>query len=392
MVLRHLAVTAESHADRCSSHLFPTACRAGTGLVFSFGLAFILGCGGASGASPTVTSPPSAGQFTEINLPAGAVAITARAVNANGDIAGDFRDGNGVKHGFLRTSSGAMTFFDAPGAGTSTNQGTGAEDINSSDSIVGQVVDQANIAHSYIRSAGGSFTVFDVAGAQQTEAVAMNDSGAVTGDYSDALGLHGFVRDATGGLVTFDAPLPTTFAAGPDTVPAAINSAGMVVGSDNGRGFVRNADGSIAVFDASGVGDGTTAATNVNDNGLIVGALSVPADCVPTDFGTCFPGPGGPFSFMGQGSGFTVFNPAGPGTSSAAAVNAGGEVVGTYIDGKGIRHGYIRNPDHSLVIFDEPNAAQMPLHGTIPTDINAGGEVVGFYLDAAGTTHAFSMQ
>ena len=147
---------------------------------------------------------------------------------------------------------------------------------------------------------------FDVPGSQSTEAVAINDSGTVAGDYVDALGRHGFIRDTSGNLTFFEAPPPVgVFVSGPDTGSAAINSGGTVVGSDWGRGFVRTTQGTVVTFDASGAGDGTTLAVDINDSGVIVGTLSTPGGCIPIlDDTSCIPGPdAGPFSFMGQASG-----------------------------------------------------------------------------------------
>ena len=70
-----------------------------------------------------------------------------------------------MRHGFIRSTDGSFTIFDAPGAGTGNFQGTRAYAINPSGTITGFFIDSANAAHGYVRSAQGVITVFDAPGA-----------------------------------------------------------------------------------------------------------------------------------------------------------------------------------------------------------------------------------
>ncbi len=347
------------------------------------------GSGGVPSASPAPPPHSASGHFVEINAPGAGTTIalgtTVQDINSSGEIAGFFTDANRVKHGFHRYAGGAMTVFDAPGAGTGVLQGTDAEGINGSGTIVGTVIDSHNALHGYVRASDGTFTVFDVPGAQRTEALAINDSGMVTGDYSDAAGTHGFVRAGDGSLTTFDGPVvpPTAFG---NAYPVSINAAGTVVGSDVDRGFLRSPNGTIVTFDASGAGDGITAATDINDNGLIVGSVQVPYYC---DITCTYISS----SFVGQANAFSMFNPpVAYSSSTAKRVNSQGAIAGEYIDGNQVAHGYIRNPDGSFVIVDEPNAAQTVTKGTHLSDLNAGGAAVGYYFDATGARHGFLLE
>jgi len=57
-----------------------------------------------------------------------------------------------VWHGFLRTDNGAVTQFDAPGAGTGAWQGTLPASITPDGTITGHYIDKNNVAHGFLRS------------------------------------------------------------------------------------------------------------------------------------------------------------------------------------------------------------------------------------------------
>ena len=126
------------------------------------------------------------------------------------------------------------------------------------------------------------FTSFDVPGAIHTVPTAINPAGVVVGSYAGAGGGgHGFVWYPDGTIVSFDAPVASPM--GPP-LPSDINPAGQIVGIFRDRdrvfqgigglyrGFVRNADGTIAVFDVPGAVE--TFASDINPAGQIVGFYS----------------------------------------------------------------------------------------------------------------------
>src|ERR1039457_1984164 len=176
------------------------------------------------------------------------------------------------------------TYFDAPGAGTSTKQGTAAFSINKARAAAGVYVDAGNVAHGFVRAATGTITPFDVPGAgtgasQGTYSYAINAAGTTAGRYVDASQvILGFVRAATGTITPFDAP-----GAGPGanqgTTGGAINKAGAITGwyidaSDAGHGFVRAPGGTITTFDPPGTGTGANQVTSpdsINMAGDIAG-------------------------------------------------------------------------------------------------------------------------
>src|SRR5215472_2330222 len=132
-----------------------------------------------------------------------------------GTIIGFTRDANNVRHGFVRSKRGDFIIFDAPGAGTAAGQGTRAYSINPAGEITGFFFDSVTAAHGYVRSNQGVITVFDAPGAgtgpgQGTFVFSpeiINPNGAIAGYYTDsALVSHGFLRDKSGAITTFDVP------------------------------------------------------------------------------------------------------------------------------------------------------------------------------------------
>ena len=78
----------------------------------------------------------------------------------------------------------------------------------------------------------GNSTTFQFPGSTATEALGINSSGTVVGDYSDSNGgVHGFLRNSNGLFVNVD---PT----GTIGVPRAINNAGAFTGLTPNGGFV----------------------------------------------------------------------------------------------------------------------------------------------------------
>jgi uncharacterized protein (TIGR03437 family) len=85
---------------------------------------------------------------------------------------------------------------------------------------------------------------------------------------------------------------------------------------------------------------------------------------------------------------FTTFDPPGSTSTTASAINNGGQVVGTYKDSSGVTHSYIRNADGAFTVFDAPGAVPGT---TLATGINNNGQVVGSYESSTtnSVTHGF---
>lgn len=156
-------------------------------------------------------------------------------LNDSGVTTGFYYDMNTVVHGFLREPSGALTAFDAPGAGTVAYAGTYASSINREGTIAGYSVDNNNVALSFVRHPDGTFTTFQAPGAGTqrnggTAAFSINDLGAVTGQFTDANGVNrGFSRFRPYDFAIFDAPHASRLA-NQGTRPSTNNSKGAVAG------------------------------------------------------------------------------------------------------------------------------------------------------------------
>ena len=120
--------------------------------------------------------------------------------NVWGFIAATYTDSNNIHHGFLRSPNGKFTTFDAPGAGTGTYQGTGCfsdcpVSLNNWGALTGTFIDANDVYHGYLRGPDGKFTTIDPQGSVATLPYGINDSGAITGYYIDANNVyHAFLR------------------------------------------------------------------------------------------------------------------------------------------------------------------------------------------------------
>lgn len=261
-----------------------------------------------------------------------------------------------------------------------TNDNTGnseANGINRTRQIVGSSVNTPDtIAYNtsgFSRSSGGSYTAVNVPAAAMTTASGVNNSGQISGYYTDTSGgVHGFVQTA-GIPVSFDV---TGAASGGATYAVGINTAATTVGYyfdslGNAHGFSRTSGGSDTTLDVTGLGTVTsTQAFGINDGGIIVGSFSD---------GTLTHG------FVKVAGVYTLLDdPLGVNGSFATGLNNAGDVVGYYIDVDGITHGFVDFGGASggtiFMTIDAPGAASL----TTTMGINDKFQVVGRAINADG--------
>ncbi len=194
------------------------------------------------------------GTFTSFDPTGDAAQVTSvepNSINASGVMAGVYLDTNSVYHAFVGESSGNLTTFDAPNAGTASGEGTQAIGINSSGTVAGWVTTGvANglpVNHSFMRSTDGTITTFDppAAGANGSLADGINDDGTISGAFIDSnLVRHGYVRNTDGSFVVLDDPnaaqLPASSSTNLDTVAWRINASGAVAGLYSDTNGVRH--------------------------------------------------------------------------------------------------------------------------------------------------------
>jgi uncharacterized membrane protein len=190
--------------------------------------------------------------------------IHPAAINVFGDVAGSFQSGIcGEGCGFIRHSNGTIENFQYPSSSWTTLIA-----INAAGSVVGD-----SSMGGFLRSPDGRFSIIWIPGTTFTTPYVIAADGTIAGAYGKKNGrTHGFLY-ANGTTTTFD-PRPSRL-----TRPVAINGTDVVAGNfydaDNFvHGFVRQASGRIATFDAPGAGGGSgngTFVTALDDAGTVVG-------------------------------------------------------------------------------------------------------------------------
>jgi hypothetical protein len=200
------------------------------------------------------------------------------SINAAGEVTGYYFDANSFFHGFVRDVKGNVTDFDPPGY-SSACFGIGftfPTAINAAGEIVGQYVDSECYSHGFMRERNGAITVVDDPSfLSGIVPLTINNGGLIAGGGFDEFGnaQHWFVRDNRGSFATFDTPDVRDF------IFMDINPAGVIVGSwaDSNlviHSFRRTPDGTLTAINFPGAGTGTFGGTNaasINPAGVITG-------------------------------------------------------------------------------------------------------------------------
>ncbi|HJW37858.1 MAG TPA: hypothetical protein VJ420_04475, partial [Candidatus Udaeobacter sp.] len=104
----------------------------------------------------------------------------------------------------------------------------------------------------------------------------------------------------------------------------------------------------------------------------------------------------------GTNTTITTFDAPGAGTAAgqgtiAFAINLSGAIAGFTRDANNARHGFLRAPDGTFTIFDDPAAGTCSAscgtigngQGTRAYAINPSGQIVGFYTDNSARCHGY---
>lgn len=365
-------------------------------------------------ARPSVSTelpPPSSGTFTIIDAPgAGTSALqgtAALSISPLGGVAGSYIAANesNVSHGFVRSPNGSLIGFDAPGAGTSKNQGTFVMSGNTSGEVTGVYSDSTSVYHGFVSNpAKGTFASFDAPDANTnldagTVPMSINTAGEVTGMYRDVnLVYHGFVRDpSTGAITEFDAPgAGTGYIQG--TQPLNINAAGWVVGyfRDTNyvdHGFVRAPNGNITTLDAPGAGSNPGQTKGIQFQGTVAASINASEVVTGSYADSSFANHG--FVYVLSTNTYTEFDvpgAGGPGTfgTVSGSINSSGMIAGAYQDVNGVFHGFLRAPGNTFSTLDAPGSGGTAmLNGTGALSMNDAGQIAGVFSDANNVYHAF---
>ncbi len=261
-----------------------------------------------------------------------------------------------------------ITTFDYPGTGNLTLP----QKINERGDVVGEFIDSNGVTRAFVRFSDGSFSApivdpNDTVGF--TEGRGINNSRTVNGDYVGSDGnLHSFFL--SGGTFTeYDVPgaLQTNL--------LSINDAGDFTGGfDDGSGIFQafvSHGGTITSFSVPGSLSTFAYETN-NSNQLVVGYY--------------IDGSGILHGYFRDANGALHFpiDPSGSVGTVLFGLNDRNWVVGRYADGSGVTHGLFFVPPNSFFTFDYPGSTFTSLNG-----INAQGFICGRYVDASGIAHGF---
>ena len=162
--------------------------------------AIVGGYGDATGTHGFLRTPD--GRYTKIDVEGAAGGTLASGINEEGTILGGYVDANGVNRGFLRARDGKITKFDVPTAGAGSGQGTliNFGTINAAGEVSGDFMDGKGVIHGFVRDRHGVYTTFDAPNSTGgTEPISNNDACAITGYYPDASGrYHGGPSEGRG--------------------------------------------------------------------------------------------------------------------------------------------------------------------------------------------------
>jgi hypothetical protein len=123
-------------------------------------------------------------------------------VNNLGQTAGDFRDLDGVFHGYVRGSDGSLAIVDVPAASSDASRsaaGTALLGLTDTGWMSGHYWDARHLQHGYLASPDGAFYSIDVPGALSTSGGGLNASGQIVGYFVDRNGVYrGYIATPVG--------------------------------------------------------------------------------------------------------------------------------------------------------------------------------------------------
>ena len=269
------------------------------------------------------------------------------------------------------SSSGSIEVimtFDYPGTGNLTLP----QKINERGDVVGEFIDSNGVTRAFVRFSDGSFSdpivdPNDTVGF--TEGRGINNSRTVCGDYASSDGNnHGFFL--SGGTFTeYDVPgAVSTSVLGINDVADFTGS--FSYGSGIFQGYV-SVGGTITSFSVPGAL--LTLAYEINNSKQLV-------------VGYYIDGSGILHGYFRDANGALHFpiDPSGSTATVLFGLNDKNWVVGRYADSSGVTHGLFFVPPNNFFTFDYPGSTLTSLNG-----ISDQGNICGRFVDASGIAHGF---
>ena len=249
-------------------------------------------------------------------------------ISNSGMIVGYYGTASGALHGFQRLPNGT---FVQPIDGPDLLLGFPRDFLTGINNSGTMTASGSNPVKAYTVS-GGVFTQFLVPGSLNVRLGGINDLGHLAGwfDTGARAGRPLAFTTAGGTLQFFE--YPGSF----DTLAYGINNSDQVVGYYDvvggpgvlSHGFIRSVAGTFSTVDFPGAA--LTGLNGINDSGIVVGAYSRNSAGFFSDF-HCFYGTPGALTELFIGSGCT----------GAGGINNAGQISGTYLDARGITHGFV---------------------------------------------------
>ena len=221
----------------------------------------------------------------------------------------------------------------------------------------------------------GNYVSENFPNSAQTQVTGLNNLGDTSGFWVTAGGTnHGFV-EWNGVFASYNDP-KTPHVAGSVNQLLGINNAGVAVGFYNdaaGHSHAYQVNQATGVFTAIKIPGAVSAtATGISNLGDIVGFATDAA--------------GTTTSWLKAGTTTIAFGFPGGSDTQAFGINSKNQIVGSYLDGGGVLHGFVLTnplgPVSQWKTIDDPNG----IGSTVVNGINTAGDLVGFYTDAAGNT------
>jgi serine/threonine protein kinase len=220
------------------------------------------------------------------------------------------------------------------------------------------------------------------------------NSGVVVGYVVDANWVaHGFIRSAHGEYTMIDVP----GAAG--TQAFGINDDGTAVGwwfdaKGMYHGYLRDVHGMFNTFDVPGAAPAPPKGTPPIINFI---PLPLAINRSGTVTGSYFDGNGMSHSFVRSPDGnITSFDPAGSVNTFGVTpgITPAGAIAGAYVTADGVIHGFVRDPEGAITSFDAPGAGTIAgrdnlFTGTAPNMMTDAGVIPGVSIDNNRVSHGF---
>lgn len=260
------------------------------------------------------------------------------------------------------------------------SQSTAARAINNSGAVTGEFYTESqkhpDRAVGFLRKANGRIKIIDHQNAAQFNPKAINDAGDIAGTFYHSLKHYvGLSFIISGGTFTaFGVPHAI------ETDTYTINNNGAAAGQyfdEKGyHGFVRAPDGTFDIFNIK-VEHPVFEFGRLNDNGDLAGDYGTPIE----PWVGFIRDAAGKLTFIREPKASTGRDQG----TQLRTINNSGVVAGQYFDSNNLVHGFVRSADGTFTEFDPPGWAG----DTEISQINNKGDIVGEFVDINGVYHGF---